>query len=116
MISGPGSVGRGWGSGEGGGEGRGEGSGERSGEARAAVSTALAKSWHADLVVIGPEIPLVAGVADAVREAGIACFGPSARAARIEGSKTFAKDVMAAAGVRTAHAETVDNPAHLDAA
>ena len=53
----------------------------------------------ADLVVIGPEAPLVAGVADAVREAGIACFGPSAAAAQIEGSKAFAKDVMAAAGV-----------------
>ena len=58
-----------------------------------------AKAWEADLVVIGPEVPLVAGVADAVRAAGIACFGPSAEAARIEGSKTFAKDVMAAAGV-----------------
>jgi phosphoribosylamine--glycine ligase len=73
------------------------------------------KAWEADLVVIGPEVPLVAGVADAVRAAGIVCFGPSAEAARIEGSKTFAKDVMAAAGVRTAAAVTVDNPAHLDA-
>ena len=81
----------------------------------AAVVT-LAGLWKADLVVIGPEAPLVAGVADAVRAAGIACFGPSAAAARIEGSKTFAKDVMAAAGVRTATAETVDNPARLDAA
>ncbi|MET3641427.1 phosphoribosylamine--glycine ligase [Prescottella equi] len=76
----------------------------------------LAKSQAADLVVIGPEVPLVLGVADAVRAAGIACFGPSAEAARIEGSKAFAKDVMAAAGVRTAHAEVVDNPADLDAA
>lgn len=76
----------------------------------------LATSWHADFVVIGPEVPLVVGVADAVRAAGIACFGPSAAAARIEGSKTFAKDVMAAAGVRTATAEIVDNPAHLDSA
>ncbi|MBM4723145.1 phosphoribosylamine--glycine ligase [Rhodococcus hoagii] len=75
----------------------------------------LAKSQAADLVVIGPEVPLVLGVADAVRAAGIACFGPSAEAARIEGSKAFAKDVMAAAGVRTAHAEVVDNPADLDA-
>ena len=82
----------------------------------AAAVTALAESWSADLVVIGPEVPLVAGVADAVRAAGIACFGPSAAAARIEGSKAFAKDVMAAAGVRTASAEIVDNPAHLDAA
>jgi phosphoribosylamine--glycine ligase len=78
--------------------------------------TALARRWAADLVVIGPEVPLVAGAADAVRAEGIACFGPSAAAARIEGSKTFAKDVMAAAGAPTAHAETVDNPAHLDAA
>lgn len=78
--------------------------------------TALAARLNADLVVVGPEVPLVRGVADAVRAAGIACFGPSAQAARIEGSKAFAKDVMAAAGVRTAASETVDNPAHLDAA
>ncbi|APE18224.1 phosphoribosylamine--glycine ligase [Mycobacterium sp. WY10] len=78
--------------------------------------TALAKKVQADLVIIGPEVPLVLGVADAVRAAGIACFGPSKDAARIEGSKAFAKDVMAAAGVRTAGSETVDNPAHLDAA
>ncbi|MCI4674516.1 phosphoribosylamine--glycine ligase [Candidatus Mycolicibacterium alkanivorans] len=77
---------------------------------------ALARTLAADLVVIGPEVPLVLGVADAVRAAGIACFGPSKDAARIEGSKAFAKDVMAAAGVRTATSETVDNPAHLDAA
>lgn len=77
---------------------------------------AAAREWRADLVVIGPEVPLVAGAADAVRAAGIACFGPSAEAARIEGSKAFAKDVMAAAGVPTAHAEIVDNPAKLDAA
>src|SRR5262249_39320145 len=78
--------------------------------------TALATEWRADLVVIGPEVPLVAGAADAVRAAGVACFGPSLAAARIEGSKAFAKDVMAAAGVPTAHAETIDNPARLDAA
>ena len=78
--------------------------------------TALARKLAVDLVVIGPEVPLVLGVADAVRAAGIACFGPSKDAARIEGSKAFAKDVMAAAGVRTAGSETVDNPAHLDAA
>ncbi|WP_067858925.1 phosphoribosylamine--glycine ligase [Nocardia shimofusensis] len=77
---------------------------------------ALAQDVRADLVVIGPEVPLVLGVADAVRAAGIACFGPSAAAARIEGSKAFAKDVMAAAGVRTAHSEVVDTPAELDAA
>ncbi|MGZ6777486.1 MAG: phosphoribosylamine--glycine ligase [Mycobacterium sp.] len=77
---------------------------------------ALAKKTGADLVVIGPEVPLVIGMADAVRAAGIACFGPTKEAARIEGSKSFAKDVMSAAGVRTARGEIVDNPAHLDAA
>ena len=78
--------------------------------------TALARRLNVDLVVIGPEGPLVRGVADAVRAAGIACFGPSKEAARIEGSKAFAKDVMGAAGVRTAASETVDSPALLDAA
>ncbi|WP_028476226.1 phosphoribosylamine--glycine ligase [Nocardia sp. CNY236] len=77
---------------------------------------ALAAEVAADLVVIGPEVPLVLGVADAVRAAGFACFGPSAAAAQIEGSKAFAKDVMSAAGVRTAHSEIVDTPAELDAA
>jgi len=77
---------------------------------------ALAREVRADLVVIGPEVPLVLGVADAVRAAGIVCFGPSKDAARIEGSKAFAKEVMAAAGVRTAASEIVDNPANLDAA
>ncbi|OBK74492.1 phosphoribosylamine--glycine ligase [Mycobacterium sp. 1274761.0] len=77
---------------------------------------ALARKLGVDLVVIGPEVPLVVGVADAVRAAGIACFGPTKEAARIEGSKSFAKDVMAAAGVRTARSEIVDNPARLDAA
>ncbi|AZG46077.1 phosphoribosylamine--glycine ligase [Gordonia insulae] len=77
---------------------------------------ALAQGVAADLVVIGPEVPLVLGVADALREAGFATFGPGAEAARIEGSKAFAKDVMTAAGVRTAHSEIVDNPAKLDAA
>ena len=77
---------------------------------------ALAREIRADLVVIGPEVPLVLGVADAVRDAGIACFGPSQAAAQIEGSKAFAKDVMAAAGVRTASSEIVDSPAFLDAA
>ena len=62
----------------------------------------LARSLDADLVVIGPEAPLVAGVADALRHSGLAVFGPSAAAARIEGSKLFAKEVMAAAGVPTA--------------
>ncbi|MGC5332370.1 phosphoribosylamine--glycine ligase [Micromonospora sp. DT62] len=67
---------------------------------------ALAVEIGADLVVIGPEAPLVAGVADAVRAKGIAAFGPSGEAARLEGSKTFAKDVMTAAGVPTARAYT----------
>jgi len=67
---------------------------------------ALAREVGADLVVVGPEVPLVAGVADTVRAAGIACFGPSAEAAQIEGSKSFAKQVMAAAAVATAEAST----------
>ncbi|MCE0534255.1 phosphoribosylamine--glycine ligase [Kineosporia rhizophila] len=62
---------------------------------------ALATDLEADLVVVGPEAPLVAGVSDAVRAAGVPCFGPSAAAAQLEGSKAFAKDVMAAAGVPT---------------
>lgn len=65
---------------------------------------ALAVRIGADLVVIGPEAPLVAGVADQVRAAGIACFGPSREAAQLEGSKAFAKSVMSAAGVPTARA------------
>ena len=62
----------------------------------------LARFLAVDLVVVGPEAPLVAGVADVLRHAGLTVFGPSAAAARIEGSKSFAKDVMAAAGVPTA--------------
>ncbi|WP_375491175.1 phosphoribosylamine--glycine ligase [uncultured Jatrophihabitans sp.] len=69
-----------------------------------AAVAALATQCGAQLVVVGPEAPLVAGVADAVRAAGIDCFGPSAEAAQLEGSKAFAKDVMAAAGVPTAGA------------
>lgn len=75
---------------------------------------ALARRVGANLVVVGPEAPLVAGVADAVRAAGIACFGPSADAARIEGSKQFAKQVMQDAGVPTAasvHCTSVDEVA-----
>ncbi len=64
----------------------------------------LAASLAVDLVVVGPEGPLVAGAADAVRARDIACFGPSAEAARLEGSKAFAKQVMAEAGVPTAMA------------
>jgi phosphoribosylamine---glycine ligase len=63
---------------------------------------ALAGSLEADLVVVGPEGPLVSGLADVLRPAGIAVFGPSGAAAAIEGSKSFAKEVMAAAGVPTA--------------
>jgi phosphoribosylamine--glycine ligase len=70
----------------------------------------LAADVAADLVVIGPEAPLVAGVADDVRASGIACFGASRDAARIEGSKAFAKQVMAAAGVPTAMAHVCDTP------
>jgi phosphoribosylamine---glycine ligase len=62
----------------------------------------LAASLDADLVVVGPEAPLVAGVGNELRRQGIPVFGPSAEAARIEGSKTFAKDVMRTAGVPTA--------------
>ncbi len=74
----------------------------------------VAAAWRADLVVIGPEVPLVNGAADAVRDAGIACFGPSEQAARLEGSKSFAKHVMAAAGVPTARAWPVGGPAELE--
>ncbi len=78
--------------------------------------TALAERLGVELVVIGPEAPLVAGVADAVRAAGIACFGPSAQAARIEGSKSFAKQVMTAAGVPTARARTCTDAEQVAAA
>ena len=64
----------------------------------------LAAECAVDLVVIGPEVPLVAGAADSVRALGIACFGPSAAAAQLEGSKAFAKQVMDEAGVDTARA------------
>ena len=70
----------------------------------------LAGSLEADLVVVGPEAPLVAGVADELRHLGVAVFGPSAEAARIEGSKSFAKDVMRAAGVPTAETLPVARP------
>lgn len=80
--------------------------------AEAAIS--LARDITADLVVIGPEIPLVAGLADELRAEGFAVFGPSAAAAQIEGSKAFAKDVMARAGVRTAEAEAVPVGASAD--
>ena len=70
----------------------------------------LAGELGVDLVVVGPEGPLVAGVADELRHGGIAVFGPSAAAARIEGSKAFAKDVMTAAGVPAAEAVSVARP------
>jgi phosphoribosylamine---glycine ligase len=76
----------------------------------------LAQDLSADLVVVGPEAPLVAGVADAVRDRGIACFGPSAAAARIEGSKAFAKDVMAAANVPAAMAHVCTTDAEVASA
>ncbi len=71
-----------------------------------AAVAGLAHEIGVDLVVVGPEAPLVAGVADAVRERGIAVFGPSGAAARLEGSKAFSKEVMAAAGVPTARSFT----------
>jgi phosphoribosylamine---glycine ligase len=78
--------------------------------------TALAARTGAGLVVIGPEAPLVAGVADAVRETGISCFGPSRPAAAIEGSKSFAKQVMSAAGIPTAAARTCTTDAEVSLA
>jgi phosphoribosylamine--glycine ligase len=76
----------------------------------------LAVEVAADLVVIGPEAPLVAGAADVIRAKGIAVFGPSRDAARLEGSKDFAKSVMAAAGVPTARSRTCTRPAQVAAA
>ena len=88
-------------------------------DVKAADGTAvadLAERLGIDLVVIGPEAPLVAGVADAVRARGIDCFGPSQEAARLEGSKAFAKGVMASAGVPTAMAHICSTPAEVEAA
>ena len=81
-----------------------------------AAVAAFAVAAGVDLVVVGPEAPLVAGVADAVRGKGIACFGPSAAAARLEGSKAFAKEVMAAAGVPTARSRVCLDPEATGAA
>ena len=72
------------------------GAGDVEALARAAVAAGV------ELVVAGPEAPLVAGLADACAAAGVACFGPSAAAARLEGSKAYSKEVMNAAGVPTA--------------
>jgi phosphoribosylamine--glycine ligase len=84
-----------------------------------AAVAALALEQGSDLVVVGAEAPLVAGVADAVRAAGVACFGPGREAAALEGSKAFAKQVMAEAGVPTALARvartTDELAASLDA-
>ncbi|MFD6528447.1 phosphoribosylamine--glycine ligase [Streptomyces sp. NPDC060184] len=76
----------------------------------------LATELGAGLVVVGPEAPLVAGVADAVRAAGIPCFGPSGEAAQLEGSKAFAKDVMAGAGVPTARSYVCTTAEEIDTA
>ncbi|GAB2583314.1 phosphoribosylamine--glycine ligase [Streptomyces capparidis] len=81
-----------------------------------AAVAGLAAELGADLVVVGPEAPLVAGVADAVRERGIACFGPGRQAALLEGSKAFAKEVMAAAGVPTARSYVCEDAAEAAAA
>ena len=75
-----------------------------------AALASLCREFRIDLVVVGPEAPLVAGLADELRQRGIAVFGPSAAAARIEGSKSFAKDVMDAAGVPTARTLPVAQP------
>lgn len=77
---------------------------------------ALATELGVDLVVVGPEAPLVAGVADAVRAAGVPVFGPSRDAARLEGSKAFSKEVMTAAGVPTAGSRTCRTPEEVAAA
>ncbi|TDE58593.1 phosphoribosylamine--glycine ligase [Nonomuraea mesophila] len=76
----------------------------------------LATRLRVDLVVVGPEAPLVAGVSDAVREAGVACFGPSSQAAMIEGSKAFAKEIMQAADVPTARSRTCESEEQAAAA
>ena len=80
------------------------------------VVTEFAVTSDVDLVIIGPEAPLVAGVANALRKAGVAVFGPDKEAAAIEGSKSFAKEVMAAAGVPTGKAWTVSTMDELAAA
>ena len=76
----------------------------------------LALQLHIDLVVVGPEVPLVNGVADILRAAGIAVFGPSKAAAQLEGSKNFAKEVMRDAGVPTAHSFTCTTQQEIEIA
>jgi phosphoribosylamine---glycine ligase len=82
----------------------------------AAGLAGFAEQTRIDLTIIGPEQPLVAGVADEFLDRGLPVFGPTAAAARIEGSKAFAKEVMAAAGVPTARSETFTDPAQAVAA
>jgi phosphoribosylamine--glycine ligase len=81
-----------------------------------AAVASLAVTSAADLVIVGPEAPLVAGVADAIRAKGIPVYGPSGEAARIEGSKAFAKEIMAAAGVPTAAARVCATREEAEAA
>ena len=76
----------------------------------------LAKQVSADLVVVGPEAPLCAGLADRLSEHGIPCFGPVAALAHLEGSKLHAKEVMRAANVPTAAFHVLENGSNLDAA
>ena len=76
-----------------------------------AALVALAKAENVGLVVVGPEAPLVKGIADACAREGIACFGPSAYAAQLEGSKAFAKNIMREAGVPTADFGVFDDAA-----
>ena len=76
----------------------------------------LAKQLNIDLVVVGPEKPLVNGLADSLNQAGIACFGPSKAAAQLEGSKDFAKQVMRDAGVPTAKSFTCNNRTEIEKA
>lgn len=82
----------------------------------ASAVVALARHVEADLVVVGPEAPLVAGVADALRAAGFACFGPDAAAAKLEGSKAFAKEIMASAQVPTAMAHVCTSAVEVESA
>ena len=82
----------------------------------AAAITQLAQQLEVDLVVVGPEVPLAHGAADAVTAAGIACFGPLREAAKLEASKSFAKEVMVGANVPTARAFTCSNVAEVEKA
>ena len=75
---------------------------------------ALAKSLDADLVMVGPEGPLVAGLADSLRSEGIPCFGPHSKGAMLEGSKTHAKEVMFSLGVPTARVARLDSTSTVD--